>query len=55
MFKAQYKRNTPYEKWQTAGSYSSESQAINSAISKKNSGALLVRVVNKKNQTVFTS
>ena len=55
MFKAQLKRNSPYEKWTTIGSYSSENQAISMAIAKKNAGAVLVRVTDKQNKIVFTS
>ena len=35
MFKAQFKRNSTNESWTTLGSYSSESQALSSAINKK--------------------
>lgn len=54
MFKAQYKKKSPYESWTTLGSYSTEAQAISSALSKKNKGALLVRVVNKQGSVVYT-
>ena len=54
MFKAQYKKKSPYESWTTLGSYGSESQAIAAAISKKNRGALLIRVVDKKGAVVYT-
>lgn len=54
MFKAQYKKKSPYESWTTIGSYGSESQAIAAALSKKNQGALLVRVLNKQGSVVYT-
>ena len=54
MFKAQYKKNSPYESWTTLGSYGSEAQAISVAIAKKNRGALLIRVVDKKGSVVYT-
>jgi len=54
MYKAQYKKNSPYESWTTLGSYSSESQAIAAAISKKTRGALIIRVVDKKGTVVYT-
>jgi len=54
MYKAQFKRNSPYEAWTVFGSFSSEAQAISAAISKKNSGYLMVRVVDKKGSTVYT-
>lgn len=55
MFKVQYKKNSPYESWTTLGSYGSESQAIASALAKKTKGAILVRVVDKKNSVVYSS
>jgi hypothetical protein len=54
MYKAQYKKNSPYESWTTLGSYGTEAQAISSAIAKKNRGALLIRVVDKKGSVVYT-
>lgn len=55
MFKVQYKARSPYDSWITVGSYSTESQAISAALGRKNRGALLVRVINKKKEVVFTS
>lgn len=55
MFKAQYKTKNPFESWKVVGSYPTEDQAIAAALMKKRKGALLVRVVDKKNKTVFTS
>ena len=54
MFKAQYKKNSPYESWTTLGTYSTEAQAIAAAISKKTRGAMIIRVVNKKGTVVYT-
>lgn len=54
MFKAQYKSRNPYESWSTIGSYSSESSAISVALRKKQSGALIVRVVDKSGSVVFS-
>jgi hypothetical protein len=55
MFKAQFKTNSPYEKWTTLGSYGTENQAISAALQKKNKGAILVRVIDKNGGTVFSS
>jgi len=54
MFKAQFKKRSPFETWSTVGSYSSEQQAISAALNKKNGGAVLVRVTDKKGNTVYT-
>jgi hypothetical protein len=43
MYKAQYKAKSAYEVWTNIGTYSSESEAMK----KKNSGVLMVRVVDK--------
>ncbi len=55
MYKAQYKSNNPYESWSTIGSYSSESEAINSAQRKKSAGALIVRVVKADGSVIFSN
>jgi hypothetical protein len=55
MYKVQFKKNSPYESWTTAGSFGTESQAINAALAKKNAGAILVRVIDKKKHVVYTS
>jgi len=52
--KAQFKKKSPFESWSTIGTYGSEQQAISAALNKKNSGAVLVRVVDKKGNTVYT-
>jgi hypothetical protein len=54
MYRAQFKSRSPYESWQTIGSYGTESQAIVSALAKKRAGALLVRVIDKKGSVVYT-
>ena len=43
MYKAQYKAKSAYEVWTNIRTYSSESEAMK----KRNSGALMVRVVDK--------
>ena len=53
MFKAQYKTRSPYESWTTLGMYGTESTAISSAMQKKQRGALLVRVVDKRGAVVY--
>ena len=54
MFKAQFKRHSPSESWTTYGTYGTEPQAVSAALSKKNAGAILVRVVDKKGSTVYS-
>ena len=54
MFKVQFKAKSPYGAWQTMGTYGTESQAMSAAITKKNAGALLVRVTDKKGSIVYT-
>ena len=53
MFKAQFKAKSPTGTWMTVGSYGTETQAISAAISKKNTGVLMVRVINKHGGIVF--
>lgn len=55
MYKVQYKSNSPYGVWQILGSYGTESQAISMALSKKNKGAILVRVLDKTGKVVYSS
>ena len=54
MYKAQFKKNTPFEAWSTIGSYGSESQAISSAMRKKSAGAVVVRVVDNNGNVVYS-
>lgn len=54
MYKAQFKRSSPYESWTTIGHYGSEQSAISAAISYKNKGMIMVRVTDKKGSVVYT-
>ena len=55
MYKAQFKNKSPFESWTTHGTYSNENAAIAAALSRKNMGALLVRVVDSKGATIYSS
>lgn len=55
MYKVQYKAKSPYESWTTVGSYGSENAAISAALAKKNAGALLVRVTDKKGGVIYSN
>lgn len=55
MYKAQFKTKNPFESWKVIGSYPTEDQAMAAALMRKRKGALLVRVIDKKGSTVFTS
>jgi hypothetical protein len=55
MYKAQYKAENAYESWTGIGSYSSDSDAINAAMRKKNASAFVVRVVDKNGKVVFSN
>ncbi len=54
MYKAQFKKNSPFESWTTIGHYGNEQGAIAAALQKKNQGALLVRVTDKNGAVVYT-
>lgn len=54
MYKVQFKNKSPYESWTSLGQYTSEDQAISSAMAKKKKGALLVRVTDKKGAVIYT-
>lgn len=54
MFKAQFKNKSPYEAWTNIGHYGTEAAAISAALSKKNAGALLVRVTDKNGGVVYS-
>jgi hypothetical protein len=54
MYRAQFKPKSPYESWQTLGSYGSEQAAIAAVLARKNKGALLVRVLDKKGSVIYT-
>jgi hypothetical protein len=55
MYKVQYKAKSPYGSWQILGSYGTESQAISMALSKKNKGAILVRVLDKSGKVLYSN
>lgn len=55
MYKAQYKSKSVYESWTTIGTYGTEQSAMAAALSKKNSGAIVVRVTDKNGSTVYSS
>jgi len=55
MFKAQFKRHSPYESWTTIGHYGNEESAMAAALSYKNKGMLMVRVVDKKNSVIYSN
>ena len=55
MYKAQFKRSSPYESWTTIGHYGNEQSAISSALQYKNKGMLLVRVVDKNGAVIYSS
>ena len=54
MYKAQFKKHSPYESWTNYGSYGSEAQAISAALQKKRAGVIMVRVVDKKGSTIYS-
>ena len=54
MYKAQFKRSSPYESWTTIGHYGNEQSAMAAALSYKNKGMLMVRVTDKSGAAVFT-
>lgn len=55
MYKAQCKAKNAYESWTIIGSYGSESEALNVAVKKKNSGALMVREIDNNGSVVYSS
>lgn len=55
MYKAQYKRNSPYESWISIGTYNSEQAAVSAALQYKRKGALLVRVTDSKGGIVYSN
>ena len=52
-YKVQFKAKSPTQSWQTVGSYAGEALAISAALTKKKSGALMVRVVDKRGAIVY--
>jgi hypothetical protein len=55
MFKAQYKSRSPYESWATIGHYGNEQSAMSAALSYKNKGMLMVRVVDKNGSVIYSN
>jgi len=55
MYKAQFKRKSPYESWTTIGTYGSEQAAISAALQYKNKGMLLVRVTDKTGAVIYSN
>lgn len=55
MYKAQFKRNNPYESWTTIGHYGTEQAAISAALNYKNKGMLMVRVTDKKGAVIYSN
>jgi hypothetical protein len=55
MYKAQYKRNSPYESWVVIGTFNSEQSAINAALQYKRKGVLLVRVTDRKGAVIYSN
>lgn len=53
MYKIQYKSRSPYESWNSLGIYSNEADAINAALRKKKTGALIVRIHKMGNGIVY--
>jgi Zn-dependent membrane protease YugP len=54
MYKAQFKRNNPYESWTTIGHYGNEAGAISAALMYKNKGMIMVRVTDKNGGVVYS-
>ena len=54
MYKAQFKKNSPYEAWTTIGHYGTEASAMSAAMSYKAKGMLIVRVTDKNGAVVYT-
>ncbi len=55
MYKVQYKRQSPFQSWISAGSYTSEQAAISAALQWKQKGAILVRVTDKKGGIIYSN
>lgn len=55
MYKAQFKRSSPYESWTTIGHYGTEQSAVSAALSYKNKGMIMVRVTDKKGSVIYSS
>ncbi len=55
MYKAQFKRNSPYESWTTIGHYGSEQAAVSADLQYKNKGVVLVRVTDKNGAVIYSN
>lgn len=55
MYKAQYKRYSPFQSWTVIGSYNSEQAAVSAAQQWKNKGVLMVRVTDKKGSVIYSN
>lgn len=55
MYKAQFKSRSPYESWTTLGTFGTEASAISAALSKKQKGAVVVRVIDQNGGIVYSS
>jgi hypothetical protein len=55
MYRAQFKRQSPYESWTTIGHYGSEQSAVSAALQRKNQGMLMVRVIDKSGAVIFSN
>lgn len=53
MYKTHYKSRSPITPWHLLGRYTNEADAINAAIKRKRSGALIVRVINSVGAIAF--
>ncbi|MBU3565888.1 hypothetical protein [Polynucleobacter sp. MWH-HuK1] len=53
-YKTIYKMNNPYTSWMVAGTYGNFNDALASALRKKKSGALVVRVADKNRTVVYS-
>lgn len=54
-YKAQFKSKNPYGSWDSIGVYGTEAQAISAALMKKKQGAIMVRVIDKKNRILYSN
>lgn len=55
MYKVQFKNKSPFESWTTLGHFGTEAAAISAALTRKNKGAVLVRVTDKNGGIVYSS
>lgn len=55
MYTTQYKMSNPFESWKSMGTFGSEAQAIAAALNKKTKGALVVRVIDRRKQVIYSN